>query len=321
MAGASEAGRIVTLTLNPALDLASEAERVEPVHKIRTTGDHVDPGGGGINVARVVHALGGETLAVIASGGVTGRYIEALLEEAGVPCCAVPIAERTRISLTVLDRATGLDWRFVPQGPALTEAEWRAMLAAVEAEPGAWLVASGSLPRGAPADAYAEVARLAARRGMRFALDSSGPALAAAMAQGVDLVKPSLRELESLAGRPLRAAGEPEAAARALIRAGSARMVAVTLGEGGALLATAGGVLRATAPPERVHSAVGAGDSFLAAMVLTLARGGTPAAALAWAVAAGGAAVSGVGTARIERADVERRVPLVAVSGPDNGEP
>ncbi|MBS0560428.1 MAG: 1-phosphofructokinase family hexose kinase [Proteobacteria bacterium] len=313
MAAAPGAGRIVTLTLNPALDLASEAERVEPVHKIRTTGDHVDPGGGGINVARVVHALGGETLAVIASGGVTGRYIEALLEDAGVPCRAVPIQERTRISLTVLDRATGLDYRFVPQGPALAAQEWQALLDAVAEEHGAWLVASGSLPRGAPADAYGQVARLAAARGMRVALDSSGPALAAALAQGVDLVKPSLRELEALAGRTLRARGDPEDAARALVGSGAARMVAVTLGESGALLAMPDGVLRATAPPERVHSAVGAGDAFLAAMVLRLSRGAGPAEALAWAVAAGGAAVSGVGTARIDRAEVERRVATVAV--------
>src|SRR5271165_4889008 len=108
----TNSSRIVTLTLNPALDLVSQAEAVRPVRKIRTTGDHVDPGGGGINVARVLHALGGETLAVIATGGVTGRYIESLLDEAGVPWRAVPIQGRTRISLTVLDRSTGLDYRF-----------------------------------------------------------------------------------------------------------------------------------------------------------------------------------------------------------------
>ena len=136
--------RIATLTLNPALDLASEAAEVGPVHKIRTTGDHVDPGGGGINVARVLHALGCETLALIATGGVTGRYIESLLDEASVPWQAVRIEGRTRICLTVLDRATGQEYRFVPQGPEFAASEWKAVLAAVAGVDAGWLVAKAA---------------------------------------------------------------------------------------------------------------------------------------------------------------------------------
>ncbi len=297
--------RIVTLTLNPALDLASTTELVRPTHKIRTTGEHVDPGGGGINVARVVHALGGEALAVLLAGGATGQYVGELLDEAGVARISVPTRGRTRISLTVFEAASGLEYRFVPEGPEVAATEWQAALDVLETVEGAWIVASGSLPRGVPPDIYATVARIAARRAMPFVLDTSGPPLAAALGHGVTLLKPSLGELEALVGRKLPDPRAQEAEALALVRNGAARMVALTLGRAGAILATAAGTLRMAAPPVAVRSAVGAGDSFLAAMTLALARGEPAEQALAWGVAAGSAALGGVGTARIGRAEVE----------------
>lgn len=300
--------RIVTLTLNPAIDLASAAPWVRPVHKIRTTGEHVDPGGGGINVARVVHALGGEALAVLAEGGATGRFLTELLDEAGVAYRAVPIAGRTRVSFSVRAEDSGAEYRFVPEGPRLADVEWRAVLAAVDAAEGAFVVASGSLPPGVPADAYAIAARAAAAtRGRRFVLDTSGPALRASLGAGIDLLKPSLGELESLVGHPLSDPAAQAAEARALVASGAARMVAVSLGADGALLATPDGVLRRPALAGPVRSVVGAGDAFLAAMVLALARGAAPGEALDWGLAAGAAAVGGVGTARLHHADVAAR--------------
>ncbi|MDE2576831.1 MAG: 1-phosphofructokinase family hexose kinase [Rhodospirillales bacterium] len=299
--------RIVTLTLNPAIDLASTAPAVRPLHKIRTTGEHVDPGGGGINVARVVHALGGESLAVLAAGGATGRFLTELLDEAGVPYRAVPIAGRTRVSITVRAADTGLGYRFVPEGPVLSEPEWRVSLAALDEAEGGFVVASGSLPQGVPAEAYAIAARAAAARGRHFVLDSSGEALRAALGAGIALMKPSLGELESLVGRTLPDADSQAAEALALVRAGAARMIAVSLGAAGAILATPAGVLRRPALTAAVHSAVGAGDAFLAAMVLALARGAAPAEALDWGIAAGAVAVAGEGTARVQRHEVTAR--------------
>ncbi|MBX6376800.1 MAG: 1-phosphofructokinase family hexose kinase, partial [Acetobacteraceae bacterium] len=194
--------RLVTLTLNPAVDLACEAEAVRPVRKIRTTGETYDAGGGGVNVSRVAHELGGATLAVVTTGGVAGRFLEELLDEAGVPRRSVPIRGRTRIAMVVHDRASGLEYRFIPEGPELQEAEWRAALAAVAEEPGDWLVLSGSLPRRVPEDFYARALREARDRGRRVVLDTSGAALRAALAVGgVELVKPSLGEFEALLGR------------------------------------------------------------------------------------------------------------------------
>jgi 6-phosphofructokinase 2 len=297
--------RIVTLTLNPALDIACSADVVQHTHKIRTGDDHLDPGGGGVNVARVIHALGGDTLAVMMTGGVTGALIEELLDSAGVPRRTVHISGGSRICFTVFERSTGQEYRFVPEGPSVTRHDWHAVLNALEEVGGDWLIASGSLEHGMPADIYARVARAAAQRGQRMVLDTSGPALRAALGSGLELIKPSLGELELLVGRELPDGRAQEVAAMDLVRNGAARLVAVTLGDAGAFVASDEGVFRLPALPCAVRSAVGAGDSFTAAMTLALARGASLEDALAWGVAAGTAAVVCAGTARTRRVDVE----------------
>ncbi|MFT8247205.1 1-phosphofructokinase family hexose kinase [Roseomonas sp. BN140053] len=305
--------RIATLTLNPAVDFACEAEKVEPTHKLRTTNERLDPGGGGINVARVVLALGGRALALFLAGGPTGQVLQDLLRESGVPHRAVPIRERTRISQTVLDRSSKQEYRFVAEGPRIREAEWRGLLDLLDGVDADWIVGSGSLPPGVPEDFYARVAQAAAKRGRHFVLDSSGAALRASLGQGVTLLKPSLSEFQSLVGRELPDPAEQEQAAVELVRSGATRLLALTLGGDGAVLATAEGAIRLPALPVEVRGTVGAGDSFVAGMTLALARGESPEEAFAWGVATGAAAVSRVGTAHPERTAVEalrRRIEL-----------
>ena len=300
--------RLITLTLNPALDIAADANEVVHTHKVRMHHEHADPGGGGVNVARVLLELGGDALAIVAVGGASGRVLEEMLDEAGLPRRSVQIKGQTRVSLNVKDNKSELEYRFVPEGPTLSAAEFQACLAAVEAAEGDWLIASGSLPHGVPVDGYAQVARIAARKGQRFVVDTSGPALAAVLAQGgCELVKPSLGELEQLVGRPLKYPDEQDREALALVSCGAARVVALTLGAEGAVMATADGVIRMPAMEEAMHSSVGAGDAFLAAAALALARGAAPVEALAWGTAAGAAAIACAGTARLGRADVEAR--------------
>lgn len=296
----------MTLTVNPAIDGAAEAEQVRPIHKIRTRNERYDPGGGGINVARVIRELGGSSFAIYLSGGTTGPVLDALLSAAGLHCRRVPISGDTRISHTVHERASGLEFRFVPEGPSIIQAEWHACLSVIEEVECKYMVASGSLPRGVPDDFYVSVAEIAARKGAKLVLDSSGDALKRAIDHGVYLFKPSLGEMEQLVGRKLATHSDQEEAVRGIVDSGFAEIITLTLGRDGALLATRRGLRRLPGLRVEAKSAVGAGDSFLAAMTLGLAEGRSPEDAFARAAAAGTAAILNVGTQLCRRGDVER---------------
>ena len=296
---------IVTLTLNPTIDIACATKEVVPQNKLRTHGDRLDPGGGGVNVSRVLHELGAPTRAVVLSGGVFGQHLEGLIAAEGVDCRAVKIAGLTRIAMTVHDESAGAEYRFVGEGPVVQPKEIEACLALLAEQDADWLVISGSQPRGmTPAD-LAAIVRRAHAVGQRVVLDTSGDPLKAAIGQGLALIKPSLREFEALVGHPLPDPSAQDEAAMRLVREGAAERIAVSLSGAGALLATRDGVVRRKAIPVKAVGTVGAGDSFLAAMVLAFARDAAPADALAWGLAAGAAAVMATGTARPKRATIE----------------
>lgn len=294
---------IVTLTLNPTIDGSSSAERIIPLRKIRTSDERYHPGGGGINVARVAQELGANALALYFAGGAPGTLLEELLKSAALDAQRIPIRGYTRIAHTVFERASGQEYRFVPDGPEISPEEWNACLSALEKHDFDYIVASGSLPRGLPVDAYHQVIDIASRKQARVILDTSGAALRATLDKGVYLVKPSIGELEGLFGHPLR---DPEAAARTLIEAGNAEIVAVTLGRDGALLVTNDATWRLKAPSVEARSAVGAGDSFVAAITVAIVQGWPLDSAFAYAVAAGTAAVLSPGAELARSADVER---------------
>ncbi len=298
---------IVTLTMNPALDIATSTERVEPVHKLRCTAPRYDPGGGGINVARAAHALGAEAIAIFPAGGAAGEMIRRLLDEEGVAYDAVAIDGFTRESLAVEERITGNQFRFILPGPEISEQDRQRCLdkLALLAPAARFLVASGSLPLGVPDDFYAQAAALARRHGKPLVLDTSGAALKRA-GRGIYLLKPSLRELQDLVGREIRSKADQERAAREVVEQGRSEIVVLSLGAEGALVATADGTERLPAPPVAAKSTIGAGDSMLAGILVGLSRGMTMPDAVRLGTAAGAAALLGSGTELCKRADVER---------------
>jgi 6-phosphofructokinase 2 len=229
-----------------------------------------------------------------------------MLEGLGIEHRLIPIAGNTRVSHVVFERSSGQEYRFTPEGPELKEAEWRACLEQLEQMDGEYLVASGSLPRGVPPDFYARVARIGAGKGARVVIDTSGDALREAVAEGVHLIKPNLRELETLAGRELRSDADQEEAARRLVDDGKVEVVALSLGAAGALLVSADDCFRLKAPKVEPKSAVGAGDSFAGAMTLGIAQGWSLRDAFMLAVATGTATVLTMGTELCRREDVER---------------
>ncbi|WP_338050434.1 hexose kinase [Pseudomonas lalucatii] len=298
----------MTLTLSPALDIATQVPRLCADAKLRCTPPIYTPGGGGINVARAIHALGGRALALFPAGGASGQQLVELLDAEGVANRPLAIAERTRECLNVLEQAGAQQYRFVLPGARLSAAEQTQLLEAVAALPGPeYLVISGSQPAGLAADFLPRLLRGAAGRGVRCILDSSGEALRLALAAGgLFMIKPNLNELSSLAGEALLGPERLAGFAHELVDGGGCDYVLVSLGAQGALLVGRELNERLAAPSVRRRSTLGAGDSLVAGVTLKLAAGAHWREALRYGVAAGSAAISGEGGALCRRADTER---------------
>lgn len=310
---------ILTVTLNPALDLSTEAEGIRPGPKLRCAAPVTEPGGGGVNVARVIARLGAPVRAIVALGGPTGATLAALLAAEGVAVEAVEVPGDTRLGLAVTDRLTGAQWRFVLPGPAWTAAEAAALRGriALAAPAGAIVVLSGSQPPGVPDDFAPALAADLEGRGARLVVDTSGAALRrlAAGPSAVAVLRLDEAEAEELAGRPLPDRAASLAFAADLVLRGVARMVVLARGAEGSVLAGPGLRLSAVPPVVPVASKVGAGDSFTAAFVLALARGEGPGAALARGTAAAAAAVMTPSSELARAVDIARLLPLVRLEG------
>jgi 6-phosphofructokinase 2 len=306
---------IVTLTMNPSIDLSIYVDRVAPFHKLRAGAQRRDPGGGGINVARVVKRFAGDVIAIYPTGGALGQLLRRLVELEGIPALTMPIVGETREDFTVNEESSGLQYRFVLPGPHFSEAEWRTCLEnfASHDQQARFVVASGSLPPGVPDDFYGRFARSAKEAESKIVVDSTGPALRAALHAGVYLIKPSLNEFRNLIGGPLETEKEWVKACRSLIDSGQVEIVALTLGEQGALMVTRDHAWRAPPLGIKPVSVVGAGDSFLGAMIWSLSCGHALDTAFRYGVAAGSAALLMPGTELCRRDDVERLVNDVEV--------
>lgn len=300
-------GMIATLTMNPTIDVAYAVPKVRHTHKVRTHGEHYDPGGGGINVARVVSRLGGMARAIYLAGGATGTALDGLIDFHAIARTRIPIKGNSRISTAIFEEESGKEYRFVPPGPEVSEAEWQACLSHLAGLSCDFIVMSGSLPQGVPDDFYARAGALMAARGARVVLDSSGEGLRQGLESGgVHLVKPSLGELRALMGDPLEGVDSIGRAALDIVRRGKAAHVVVSMGHEGALLAFGDRMVHLPAVPVEARSAVGAGDSFVAAMTFAMAQGWDAVAAFRYGIAAGAAAVLTPGTDLCHKADVDR---------------
>jgi 6-phosphofructokinase 2 len=307
---------IVTLTINPSIDIFVNVGHVEPTRKMRCSAPKRDPGGGGINVARVAHRLGGDVAAIYPTGGAIGKLLQRLVEREGITSLVTPSHVETRENFTAFEEDSGEQFRFVLPGSRLHDTEWQACLdklGAVTPRP-KYVVASGSEPPGVPVDFFARVVKQAKAMGAKTVVDTSGEALAAVLKEGVTLVKPNLAELSEFVGTALDNDKDRIDACRKLTAGGRAEIVALTLGDQGALLVTDKKVWRAQPMKIEVASTVGAGDSFLGGMVAALAAGKPLEEAFRIAVAASMAAVMSPGTELSHEADVKRLLPQIQIS-------
>ncbi len=302
---------ILTVTLNPALDLATEVERIVPDMKLRCAPAQLDPGGGGINVSRAIAILGGKSRTFVVLGGHNGDHMAKLMTEAGLDLIVHPARGETRSSLSVHDKTTGEQFRFMLPGPEWMPVDIASVTAAVThtATPGGLAVISGSIPPGVPMSNPIDLARALHARGVDPVVDTSGPALriaGAATDRAIHVLRMNHNEANDLAGRTLQSLADSADFAERLVEQGAARIVIVARDHEGSVLATAGLRLHAPAAKVEVKSKVGAGDTFVGAFVLSLAQGQDIATALTRGVAGASAAVMTDATRLCRREDAER---------------
>ncbi|MGB3944374.1 MAG: 1-phosphofructokinase family hexose kinase [Methanothrix sp.] len=299
---------IVSLSINPTIDKSSTVDQVVAERKLRCTAPIFEPGGGGVNVSRAIKKLGGDSTLIYTAGGLSGGMLRALLEEEGLRSRPVEIRGMTRESFAVLEESTGRQFRFGMPGPEMRGEEWEGALEelSIAAPQSGFIVASGSLPPGVPAGFYAQVAKVGKRTGSKVIVDTSGEPLKKALEEGVFLIKPNLREFRELVEKDLREEAQIEAAARELVAGGGCELLVISLGSAGALFVSRDAVAHMRPPTVSIVSKVGAGDSMVAGITLSLARGMAPRDAVLFGIASGAAAVMTPGSELCRREDAER---------------
>ncbi len=299
--------KIVTITFSPCIDKSTSVAALLPEKKLYCAAPKLEPGGGGINIARAIKKLGGKALAIYPSGGYTGKYFDYLLEKENIPSVIIETANETRENIIVFEEKSNEQFRFGMPGTILNEQEWKACLAAVEKLDGLeFIVASGSLPPGIPTDIYGQLARIAKIKNAKFIVDTCGDALQQAVTEGVYLLKPNLNELASLASRQQIRSEDAESIAKSIIEKNKSQVIVVSMGAEGAHLITRDISLIIKPPPVVKKSTVGAGDSMVAGIVFCLSQGKCITEAAQYGVACGTAATLNTGTQLCNKKDADR---------------
>ena len=303
---------IVTITFSPCIDKSTSVASLVPEKKLHCSTPKLEPGGGGINIARAIKKLGGESIAIFPSGGYTGKYFNHLLEKENIPAVIIETNNETRENIIVFDESSTNQYRFGMPGTALNESEWKQCLTAVEEiNDIEFIIASGSLPPGVPSNIYAQLARIAKNKNAKFVVDTSGEALKQAVEEGVYLLKPNLGELCSLAGKATLQTMEVKDVARAIIEKEKCEVMMVSMGADGAMLVTKDMAEIIIAPTVIRKSTVGAGDSMLAGIIFYLSKGRGIVEAAQYGVACGTAATLNAGTELCKKEDADKLYEMI----------
>ncbi len=306
---------IITITFSPCIDKSTSVPALVPEKKLVCAAPKLEPGGGGINIARAIKKLGGAATAIFPSGGYTGKYFNHLLEEENIDAVIIETRNETRENIIVVDQANNNQYRFGMPGTELAATEWKKCLQAVEEMNDVeFIIASGSLPPGVPDNIYALLAKIAKTKNAKFIVDTSGDALKQAVEEGLYMLKPNLGELSFLAGKKELPADEVKNIAREIIAKGGCEVMVVSMGAAGAMLVTREIAEIFTPPAVERKSTVGAGDSMVAGVVFYLAQGKNLLQAVQYGVACGTAATLNAGTELCKKDDADRLYALVKTS-------
>ncbi len=299
--------KIVTLTMNPTIDMNSRVQQVVPERKLRCEEPRYEPGGGGINVSRAIKKLGGQSKAYYPAGGTNGDFLQQLLDEEQVNQHPISIQGLTRENVIIFEESGHQQFRFGMPGPEMAKNEWQTcldMIAHLKDKPD-FIVGSGSLPQGVPTDFYARLSETAKQIGSRAIIDTSDEPLSKAVEEGVYLIKPNMRELKDILGQDIKEENQLKQVAQEMINKKQTEVVVVSLGAGGAFVACKDWAEHLRSPTVPIKSKVGAGDSMMAGIVLSLSDGKSIKESVKFGIAAGAAAVMTPGTELCRKEDTE----------------
>jgi len=296
---------ILTITFSPCVDKSFSIPELIPEKKLRTSIPKTEPGGGGINVARVLARLGTNAIALYPSGGYTGQALDELIAKEHIPAIPVKTRNETRENVIVLETSTNKQFRFTMPATSLSEKEIERLLESIEhVKKLDFIVVSGSLPAGIAPNIFSRIA-IVGKKKAKLVVDTSGEGLKYAVDQGVYLIKPNISELAYLAGKEYLHTNEIVHHAKSIIKTKNCEIIVVSLNAAGAVLVTKNATVAVTPPAVKVRSTVGAGDSMVAGMVFALSRGDDIETASQYGVACGTAATLNAGTELCHKKDVE----------------
>jgi 6-phosphofructokinase 2 len=290
---------IVTVTMNPAIDMHTSAGEVKPEIKIRCDRSDFYPGGGGINVSRAITKLGGEAAAIYPAGGQTGSLLDDLLESEAIQRTTIPVEAATRLNLTVTERGSGQQYRFTVHGSPLKSTEWERLLENIaELSPApSYVVASGSLPPGVPEDFYVRLGKtLEKHPNTRYVIDTSGRPLQLAVSAKPFLIKPNRREIQELVDCEFGNTDDFKECVSSYARETGIEAIVVSAGSDGVVLAAPNYARFYESPEVPLKSKIGAGDSMVAGVLTGLAEQMSMERAVLRGIAAGASAVMSPGT-------------------------
>jgi 6-phosphofructokinase 2 len=308
---------MLTVTLNPSLDVCATVPVVESERKMRCANVTIEPGGGGVNVARVVVRFGESVTAAVFLREDSSTEFLSLLTGESVSVRAVPVSGKMRESFTAQESSTSRQFRFVLPGPTLSPDDFAAGINQVVGlcADEQLVVLSGSCPPGVSPSDLAQLVGRIKRAGCEVVADVPGNALAEVSAAGVLLVKPSVRELSEFAGRSLDGHDDIEQAAVDLLATGVTGAALISMGPAGLMLVRADQrTIWFHAPHVATRSTIGAGDSLVGGVAVALQRGATLPEACRFGVAAGTAATLATGTGLCQAVDVDRLVRDVLIT-------
>lgn len=290
--------KILTITINPCVDKSSSVSGIIPEKKLRCNTPKYEPGGGGINVSRALQRLNIASLALFISGGRTGKFLEELLSDENLQTLPFHVKNETRENFIVVDTLINQQFRFGFPGQSISEQEQTKFLKVISSikDFPEIAVISGSSPEGVDPKFIKDIVQICKRKNSKVVVDSSGKSLEIAIQEGVYLIKPNIGELATLTGNSELSGSKIDKAASELIKKGSAEIIVVSLGASGATLYHSNGKIHQHAPPVKVRSTVGAGDSMVAGMVSVLANSGSLQDMLQMGIACGSATTMAEGT-------------------------